>query len=155
MAFSFVDCYDLSMIIPEKLKIGDEIRIIAPARSMGILTEETKSIANKRLADLGFKVTFGKHVDEIDEFNSSSIQSRLTDLHEAFADPNVKGILTVIGGFNSNQLLNYIDWDLIKNNPKAPAEIINYNPSLVYAIYSNSVFDKLKTFNYSWKEIAP
>jgi muramoyltetrapeptide carboxypeptidase LdcA involved in peptidoglycan recycling len=39
-------------------------------------------------------------------------------LHEAFADPKVKGILTAIGGFNSNQLLDYIDYDLIKANPK-------------------------------------
>ncbi len=143
MAFSFVDCYDLSMIIPEKLKIGDEIRIIAPARSMGILTEETKSIANKRLADLGFKVTFGKHVDEIDEFNSSSIQSRLTDLHEAFADPNVKGILTVIGGFNSNQLLNYIDWDLIKNNPKVLCGFSDIT------ILNNAIFAKTGLVTYS------
>ncbi len=118
MAFSFVDCYDLSMIIPEKLKIGDEIRVIAPARSMAIIDDEAKAIANQRLSDLGFKVTFGKHVDEIDEFNSSSIESRLADLHEAFADSNVKGIFSAIGGFNSNQLLDYIDWDLIANNPK-------------------------------------
>lgn len=49
---------------------------------------------------------------------SSSIKSRIEDLHEAFANPNVDGILTVIGGYNSNQLLKYIDYDLIKNNPK-------------------------------------
>jgi muramoyltetrapeptide carboxypeptidase LdcA involved in peptidoglycan recycling len=106
------------MIIPDKLKRGDEIRIIAPARSMGILGDELKDIANKRLSDLGFIVTFGKHIDEIDDFKSSIIESRLLDLHDAFADKNVKGILTVIGGFNSNQLLDYIDWDLISNNPK-------------------------------------
>jgi muramoyltetrapeptide carboxypeptidase len=106
------------MIIPEKLKPGDEIRVIAPARSISILTNEIREIANKRLADLGFKVTFGKHVAEIDDFNSSTIESRVSDLHEAFADKNVKGILTVIGGFNSNQLFDYIDWELIRNNPK-------------------------------------
>src|SRR5689334_22146988 len=35
-----------------------------------------------------------------------------------FADPDVAGILTVIGGFNSNQLLPHLDWDLIAANPK-------------------------------------
>jgi muramoyltetrapeptide carboxypeptidase LdcA involved in peptidoglycan recycling len=39
-------------------------------------------------------------------------------LHAAFADPEVAGILTVIGGFNSNELLSYLDWDLIAANPK-------------------------------------
>ena len=108
----------MQKIFPTKLKAGDEIRIIAPARSMSIIGAESQEVANKRLADLGFKVTFGKHVDENDEFMSSSIKSRIQDLHEAFLDKNVKAILTVIGGFNSNQLLRYIDWNIIKNNPK-------------------------------------
>ncbi len=106
------------MIIPDKLKPGDEIRVIAPARSMGILSDELKDIANKRLSELGYKVSFGKNVDIMDDFKSSSVDSRVADLHDAFSDKNVKGIITVIGGFNSNQMLDYIDWELIKNNPK-------------------------------------
>ncbi len=51
-------------------------------------------------------------------FFSSSIESRVEDIHEAFKDKNIKAILTVIGGFNVNQILEYIDYDLIKNNPK-------------------------------------
>ena len=49
-------------IIPDKLKKGDEIRVIAPSRSMSLLNDETINIATKRLEDLGFKVTFGKNV---------------------------------------------------------------------------------------------
>jgi muramoyltetrapeptide carboxypeptidase len=49
---------------------------------------------------------------------SSSVQSRVEDIHEAFKDKKVKAILTVIGGYNSNQLLKYLDYNLIKNNPK-------------------------------------
>jgi len=67
---------------------------------------------------MGFKLTFGKNVELCDSFTSSSIEARIEDLHEAFADKNVKAIFTVIGGFNSNQLLSHIDYDLIKNNPK-------------------------------------
>ena len=52
----------MKKIIPDKLKVGDEIRVIAPSRSMNLLNEETISIATKRLEDLGFKVTFGKNV---------------------------------------------------------------------------------------------
>lgn len=103
---------------PNKLQPGDGIRIIAPSRSMSILSDEVKSIANRKLSAFGFKVTFGRHVDEVDITVSPSIESRIEDLHDAFRDKNVKGILTVIGGFNCNQLLDYIDWDLIKNNPK-------------------------------------
>lgn len=108
----------MNKIYPDKLKIGDEIRIVAPSRSMAILSDELKDIANKRFKELGFKLTFGKNVIEKDDFASSSIESRIEDLHDAFQDKNVKVILTVIGGFNSNQLLKYLDWELIKNNPK-------------------------------------
>lgn len=54
----------------------------------------------------------------MDEFQSSSVESRISDLHDAFCDPNVKAIFSVVGGFNSNGLLDSIDYDLIRANPK-------------------------------------
>ena len=105
-------------ILPEKLKSEDIIRIVAPARSLQIIAPDQRVMAVKRFEELGLRVTFGKHVEESDEFTSSSIQSRIEDLHDAFADESVKAVFTVIGGFNSNQLLSYIDWNVIKNNPK-------------------------------------
>jgi muramoyltetrapeptide carboxypeptidase len=99
------------MIIPPKLQKGDEIRVIAPARSLSIISPERITYAREALEKEGFRVTFSQHAQEMDMFSSSSIESRISDLHEAFHDPNVKGILTVIGGFNSNQLLPYIDYD--------------------------------------------
>lgn len=106
-------------MIPNKLKKGDEIRVIAPSRSMAILGDDCIEIAKSRLEGLGFKVSFGKHVMETDlDYNTASIEHRVEDLNEAFSDKNVKAILTVIGGFNSNQILDYIDYENIKNNPK-------------------------------------
>jgi muramoyltetrapeptide carboxypeptidase len=101
-----------------KLVPGDEIRVIAPSTSMIILKEAQIDLAVERLTNLGFKVTFGKNADAHDEFFSSSVSERIEDLHSAFADPNVKGILTAIGGYNANQLLKYIDYSLISSNPK-------------------------------------
>lgn len=106
------------MIYAEKLKKGDKIRVIAPSRSLSIIGDETQKVAIERLNAFGLDVSFSKNAKEMDEFLSSSIESRIEDLHEAFSDKSIKGILTVIGGFNSNQLLKYIDYDLIKANPK-------------------------------------
>ncbi|MFH1643193.1 MAG: S66 peptidase family protein [Patescibacteria group bacterium] len=103
---------------PAKLKNGDEVRIIAPSCSMATIPQEAQRIANQCFSDLGLKLSFGKHIEEKDDFDSSSIESRVQDIHEAFSDENVKAIIPVVGGFNSNQLLRYLDWDLIKNNPK-------------------------------------
>ena len=110
----------MDKIIPSKLCVGDEIRVIAPSRSFNLLSPETIDIETNRLEDLGFKVTFGKNIrNEIDKnYCCASIEDRVEDLHDAFRDKNVKAILTVIGGFNVNQMLDYIDYDLIKNNPK-------------------------------------
>lgn len=106
------------VIIPAKLQKGDTVRIIAPSCSLALISNEAQEIATRRLKSLGLIVTFGEHVKEEDEFISSSIASRVADLHMAFADPEVKAIFSVIGGFNCNQLLPHIDWNLIKNNPK-------------------------------------
>lgn len=131
------------MIIPEKLKKGDEIRIIAPARSLSMIDEETRSIANKHFAEMGLRISFSKNCEVIDEFISSAIEERISDLHEAFLDKNVKGILTVIGGYNSNQLLNYIDYDLIRSNPKI---LCGYSD---ITALSNAIYKKTGLVTYS------
>jgi len=109
----------MSTLYPKPLRPGDETRVVAPAQTLGIIGQETRRIAKERLeGELGLMLTFGKHVEEKDRYNSSSIKSRVEDLHEAFADKRVKAILTVIGGFNSEELLESLDWNLIKKNPK-------------------------------------
>ena len=100
------------------LKRGSHIRVIAPSLSMGILSKEIIAESLNRFADMGFTVSFGKNAFEIDEFDSSSVDSRIKDLHDAFIDDKVDGIITAIGGYNVNQLLPYINFDLIKKNPK-------------------------------------
>jgi muramoyltetrapeptide carboxypeptidase LdcA involved in peptidoglycan recycling len=106
-------------MIPEKLRKGDEIRILAPARSMELgWVKPTVGLATRRLKELGFKVSFGRHVSERDFFDSSSVEHRVEDLHDAFRDKSVKAILTVIGGFNSIEVLPHLDYKLIKKNPK-------------------------------------
>lgn len=110
----------MKKIIPEKLKKGDEIRVISPSRSMHILGDVTVDLATKKLEEMGFKVTYGKssYNYENESYGCASIDERVEDLHEAFKDKNVKAILTSIGGFNVNQILDYIDYDLIRENPK-------------------------------------
>src|ERR1700722_2889735 len=105
-------------IVPQKLSPGEEVRVISPARSMSIISSSVRSIALKRLQELGLKVSFSKHCEESDTFHSSSVRSRLEDLHDAFSDPKVKAILTTIGGYNSIQLLSGIDYKLVQKNPK-------------------------------------
>ncbi|KAB7707201.1 LD-carboxypeptidase [Bacillus aerolatus] len=122
---------------PPRLQPGDEIRVIAPSMSMAIVKGEQVEIARERLEGFGLRVTFGRHVHEHDLVFSTSIENRIEDLHEAFRDPNVKAIFTAIGGYNANQLLAHIDYELIKNNPKI---LIGYSDitALQLAIYQKT-----------------
>lgn len=124
-------------MIANKIKIGDEIRVIAPSRSLSIVRQEVFEKALKFLSDKGFIVSFSKNSREIDETNSSSIESRVEDLHDAFRDINVKAILTCIGGFNVNQILEYIDYTVIENNPKILCGFSDIT-ALLNAIYAKT-----------------
>ena len=110
----------MQKIIPDTLKSGDEIRVIAPARGLKIIGQDTRQIAKERFEALGLKVSFATNTtdDNWDMTGSTTIEKRVADIHEAFADPQVKGIFTIIGGANSNQLLPYLNYNLIRNNPK-------------------------------------
>lgn len=110
----------MQKIIPERLKKGDKVMVIAPARGIKIIGQDARAIAKERLESLGLEVVFAPNTtdDNWDYMGSASIEKRVEDIHTAFADKSVKAIMTIIGGANSNQLLKYLDYELIKNNPK-------------------------------------
>ncbi|WP_284980977.1 S66 peptidase family protein [Arthrobacter sp. efr-133-TYG-118] len=109
----------MASVYPPKFRRGDLVRVVAPALSRAMVMEHDNTThIERRFAEMGLRLSFGEHVDEADGLLSSSVQSRVDDLHAAFSDPDVAGILTVIGGFSSNELLPYLHWDLIAANPK-------------------------------------
>lgn len=105
-------------MIPRKLSRGDVIRVVAPSCSLTLISDRNRALAEERLAELGLSVSYGSNVDESDSFDSSTIESRVADLHDAFKDPEVAGVLTVIGGHNVNQIISYLDYQLISRYPK-------------------------------------
>jgi muramoyltetrapeptide carboxypeptidase len=132
-----------SPIFPKKLQTDDTIEIIAPSRSLYMIDKEVQNVAMKRFESEGLHLMFGKHVMENDEFISSSIASRVEDFMGAFQNPNANGIATVIGGFNSNQLLRSIDWQIIQSNPKI---FFGYSD---ITVLSNAIYAKTGLITYS------
>ena len=103
----------------KRLKKGDHIRVVSPSSSIEIIGGfEANVAAKKKLEALGFRLSFSEHYFENDIFDSAPIASRVADLEAAFANETVDAILTTIGGFNCNELLPYLDFDLIAQNPK-------------------------------------
>lgn len=93
-------------------------RVIAPSRTLKIIDQETREIAVNTLNMYRISTTYSKFCEESNEYFSSSIQNRVSDIHSAFLDPEVKLILTAIGGFNSIQVIDQLNYDFIVQNPK-------------------------------------
>lgn len=104
--------------LPARLSPGAHIRVIAPSCSLALIANGNRALATRRLEGMGFTISFGVNTEKYDDVAASSVASRVEDLHDAFADHSVDGILTVVGGWNCNQLLPHLDWDLIRQHPK-------------------------------------
>ena len=127
-------------MIPARLQRGDEVRVVSPAVSLGFIPEDQRLTARERLEGLGLRCSFSRNAEVMDRFDSSPVEARVSDLHEAFADPGVKGMLTTLGGYNSNGLLAYLDYDLIGANPKIFCGFSDIT-ALATAIYARTGLD--------------
>ena len=103
----------MQKIIPARLRPGDEIRVIAPASGIKIIGRECREIARRRFEEMGLAVSYGTNaVDENwDAGGSTTVEKRTADIAEAFADPKVKAVFTMIGGGFSDitALLNAVN----------------------------------------------
>ncbi|MDR2901913.1 MAG: LD-carboxypeptidase [Lactobacillales bacterium] len=93
-----------------------KLRIIAP--SSPAKKPIDLAFLNAFFAPLGLTVELGKNVHKSRRYLAGTIQERLDDLHDAFADPSVSIIMALRGGAGAAAMLDGIRWDLIKNNPK-------------------------------------
>lgn len=80
---------------------------------MADLAVELRDIGRRNLAALGFEVRFASHVDARWHHTAGTIEQRVSDLHDAYADPDVDVVMVAFGGYNANQLLAHLDYALI------------------------------------------
>jgi muramoyltetrapeptide carboxypeptidase len=122
------------IIKPKRLKAGDAVAIVAPASG---LTEESFAQAIKNLESLELKPKIGKSARGVKGFLSATDKERLDDLHAAFADKTISAVWCLRGGYGASRLLDAIDYDLIRKNPKI---LIGYSDitSLHLAIFQKT-----------------
>jgi len=58
----------MKTIYPEKLKKGDVVRIVAPSRSMAIISQKIRENVNRRFLELGLGLDFGKNIEKKGDF---------------------------------------------------------------------------------------
>ena len=106
------------MIIPGKIKIGDTIGIVAPSSPMiGERADDIKKV-KEIIESKGFKVKFSKNLYSNTNEYSATAKEKADDINSMFNDKEVKMIWCAAGGSNSNSTFEYLDYELIKQNPK-------------------------------------
>lgn len=108
----------LPKLRPQKLKIGDTIGVVAPSSPIIGNNIEELNKAKEIVEKSGFKVKYSKNLFSNTNGYSSTAKEKAEDINEMFADKEVKMIWCAKGGNNSNSTFEYLDYELIKKNPK-------------------------------------
>ena len=109
------------MIKPKRLKKGDKIAVVS--LSWGGLGDECflhkYHIARERLEnEFGLEVVCMPHALKGSGFVAAHPELRAKDLMDAFVDNTIAGIFCAIGGDDTIRILPYIDFSIIRDNPK-------------------------------------
>jgi len=104
--------------LPKALKHGEVVAIISPSAPTSYYCPKRFLRGIKMLGLMGYKVKIEKNTHKCLNHTAGGIEDRISDIHSAFSDKEVKAIICTIGGMNSNTLIDRLDYELIKNNPK-------------------------------------
>jgi muramoyltetrapeptide carboxypeptidase len=101
---------------PAAVLPGARIAVIAPASSA---KAERIDLGIAGLRARGYEVVEGGHLrGRAPQYFSGTVEERVEDFHAAFADPSVDALICSRGGYGSNYLLEHVDLNLIRANPK-------------------------------------
>ncbi len=149
-------------MLPNKIIPGDTIGVIAPANIILEKDEQYIEKSSKLFENLGYRIKFGKYVRANTLGYGATAKQKAEDINSMFADKNVKAIICVKGGEDSNTTFDYLDYDLIKNNPKIICGFSDIT-SIINEIYEKTglitfhgpTFKSLTSWetDYSFKEL--
>jgi len=105
----------LPTIKGSRLQPNQTVGVIAPASPVS----KSKIVEGLQLVEsFPLKVRLGSHLFDRLSYLAGSDHDRVSDLHQMFSDPEIKAIFSTRGGYGSARLLDKIDFDLIRENPK-------------------------------------
>lgn len=149
-------------MIPNCIKKGDTIGVVAPSDPIVGKNIEEINHAKELVERDGFKVKFSKNLFSNSNGYSASPKEKAEDINNMFEDKEIKMIWCAKGGENSNSTFEYLNYEVIKNNPKiicgfsditSLTNMITAKTGLV--TFSGTNFKTIATdeTDYSYKEI--
>jgi muramoyltetrapeptide carboxypeptidase len=122
------------VIKPPRIKRGDKIGLVAPG---GYITEDELQQSIKNLKSLDFVPVPSVNILKRFGYLAGEDIERADDLNKMFADKEIKGIICARGGYGCARILPYLDYQVIKNNPKV---LVGYSDvtALLFGIYAKT-----------------
>jgi muramoyltetrapeptide carboxypeptidase len=108
----------LTPLKPPCLKQGDTLGLVAPSLPLLPSSEADYQAGKQTLESLGFRLQEGRTVHLRRWWSAGTPEEQAADINEMFANPAVQGIVALAGGFSAIHVLDLLDYDLIRRNPK-------------------------------------
>lgn len=129
---------------PPRLRLGDTVGLVAPASAITLPDELDRAL--HWITGMGLVPRLGAHVSERDGYLAGTDAARAADVDAMFADPEVRAVFAIRGGWGCARILPLLDWKAIAANPKL---LIGYsdNTALHCAIAARAGFPTLHAPN--------
>lgn len=123
------------LVLPRALGDGDTVAIISC--SSGYEDPADFDVALNLCHQLRLKPRFGLYATRVNGFLAGTDEERLHDLHEAFRDPTIDGIILFKGGYGVQRILDHIDYKLVRAHPKV---VVGYSDvtALLVGLYEHA-----------------
>jgi muramoyltetrapeptide carboxypeptidase len=108
----------MELVLPERLREGDNLLVVAPSSNIEGVSRDLIQIGLKNIEKMGFNAEIHPSCKGSYKGTSGPPSERAKVLHDSFKNDEVDGIMCFWGGWNSNDLLDHLDWGLIRANPK-------------------------------------
>jgi muramoyltetrapeptide carboxypeptidase len=105
-----------ALVKPRVLRPGDTVGLVTP--STYVSDPDKLWLAQKTIEALGLRWKMGRRVGRREGYLGGTVEERVEDLHAMFADPEVKAVFCIRGGYGSAMLLDRLDYGLIRKNAK-------------------------------------
>lgn len=107
-----------TLTLPPRVASGDTVALVSPSWFAAGAFPHRVERGRQYLESIGLRLEVMPNALAVGEWTAGTAQQRVDDLHAAFADPKITAVLCAIGGNHSNELVDLLDYDLIRAHPK-------------------------------------
>jgi len=119
---------------PPRLRVGDKVGLVAPAF---LTNEQDLQLSIERVKQLGLEPVYSDNILRKHGYFSGTDKERAEEFNRMVGNPEIKGIIFSNGGYGCARILDLVDYELIRRNPKVMIGFSD-NTALINAIYKET-----------------